>query len=100
MASATSPGRISVPAKMIAETTIKVRRPKVSRRAIKLNTSRPLLRPTAPVRRRVSLERITIGLNRRAVQSNRVKPLYIKCIERIHPFCLNRRGIQSKQDLL
>jgi hypothetical protein len=47
----------------------------------------------------MAVERITIGLNRHAVQSNRVNPLYIKYFEQIL-FCFNRSAIQTEQDLL
>jgi sugar/nucleoside kinase (ribokinase family) len=46
------------------------------------------------------LERVAMRWNRMAVPSNRVNPLYIISLEQIHLICLDRKAIQTNQDLL
>jgi hypothetical protein len=46
------------------------------------------------------LKRVTIRLNRHAVQSSRVNPLTIIKLEQIHAFYWDRKAIPTKRDLL
>jgi hypothetical protein len=46
------------------------------------------------------IERITIGLNRKAIQANRVNPLYIRYLGQIHTCCFHREAMKATWDLL